>query len=47
LRGPLRDWAEDLLDPQSIGRDGLLDAAQISETWAAHQAGTQNLQHAL
>ena len=46
LRGPLRDWAEDLLNPRTLG-DGLFDTARLGEKWAAHQAGTRNSQHAL
>lgn len=47
LRGPLRDWAEDLLDPQALGADGLLDATTIRAAWAEHQSGSRNLQYQL
>jgi asparagine synthase (glutamine-hydrolysing) len=39
LRGSLRDWAADLLDPTSIAADGILAPAPIAAAWAAHQAG--------
>jgi asparagine synthase (glutamine-hydrolysing) len=47
LRGPLRDWAEDLLSEEALGRSGLLAADPIRETWAAHLSGARNLQNAL
>jgi asparagine synthase (glutamine-hydrolysing) len=47
LRGPLRDWAEDLLDERRLRADGLLDAAIIRDAWRAHLSGARNLQHAL
>jgi len=46
LRGPLRDWTEDLLNPQTLG-GGLFDSAAIRARWAMHQTGTRNHQHAL
>lgn len=39
LRGPLRDWAEDLLQPVIAGRDDWLDGAAVSAAWRAHVAG--------
>lgn len=39
LRGPLRDWAEDLLSPEAIARDGLLSPAPIRAVWEEHLAG--------
>jgi asparagine synthase (glutamine-hydrolysing) len=36
LRGPLREWAEDLLDEQAIRSEGLLDAGMIGQIWRDH-----------
>jgi len=45
LRGPLRDWAEDLLHPAALDREGLLDAAAARELWKAHLAGNGDAAH--
>ena len=47
LRGRLRDWAEDLLDPAAMRADGLLDPAPIRQKWLEHQSGRRNWQSAL
>lgn len=39
LRGPLRDWAEDLLDAASVARDGYLENTPISWRWNEHLSG--------
>jgi len=39
LRGPLRDWAEALLDEQRLEREGYLNAAPIREIWQQHLTG--------
>lgn len=39
LRGPLRDWAETLLDQQKLRDQGFLHAASIRQMWTAHQKG--------
>lgn len=39
LRGPLRDWASDLLTPSYVSRAGFLDAAKISAVWQQHLSG--------
>ncbi|MGH6802317.1 MAG: asparagine synthase (glutamine-hydrolyzing), partial [Methyloceanibacter sp.] len=44
LRGPLKNWAEDLLNPSALGSAGLLEPMPIAEKWAEHLAGTRNWQ---
>lgn len=47
LRGPLKDWAEDLLDPAQMTQAGYLDPAPIRLKWAEHLSGRRNWQHFL
>jgi asparagine synthase (glutamine-hydrolysing) len=47
LRGPLKDWAEDLLDEQTLKNQGLLNAAMIRKTWQTHLDGQGNHADAL
>lgn len=42
LRGPLRDWAEDLLDPHKLATDGFLHPAPVRALWNEHLSGTRN-----
>jgi asparagine synthase (glutamine-hydrolysing) len=44
LRGPLRDWAEALLDDVRLRREGFLDPAPIRRKWQEHQSGARNWQ---
>ena len=39
LRGPLRGWAEALLDERRLREDGLLDPTHVRRRWAAFLAG--------
>jgi asparagine synthase (glutamine-hydrolysing) len=46
LRGPLRSWAEDLLDPARLG-GGLLNVPAARTFWAEHVSGHGNWAYAL
>jgi asparagine synthase (glutamine-hydrolysing) len=39
LRGPLRDWAEDLLDPVRMKNEDLLNPEPIQYKWREHLSG--------
>lgn len=39
LRGPLRGWAENMLDPAMIRAQGLIDADKVALLWAEHVSG--------
>lgn len=47
LRGPLRPWAEELLDPARLAGQGLLDPAPIRTAWDQHVSGRRDLAHEL
>lgn len=47
LRGPLRDWAEDLLSESRIMRDGFLNPVPVRQRWHEHLSGKRNWQHSL
>ena len=47
LRGPLREWAEGLLDERHLRDEGLLHPGPIRAAWADHLAGLRNHQHRL
>jgi asparagine synthase (glutamine-hydrolysing) len=42
LKGPLRGWAEDLLDPRAMAAAGWLDADLVSARWRDHVAGRED-----
>jgi asparagine synthase (glutamine-hydrolysing) len=45
LRGPLRDWAEELLDERRLREQGYLEPAPVRKIWAQHKAGTHDWQY--
>ncbi|MDR3639877.1 MAG: asparagine synthase (glutamine-hydrolyzing) [Humidesulfovibrio sp.] len=47
LRAELKAWAEDLLSPATIRRQGILDAAFVEHMWREYLAGEDNWCHCL
>lgn len=47
LRGPLKEWAENLLDAKTIQKQGLLKADYVHKKWQEHLSGKRNWSHQL
>ncbi len=47
LREPLRDWADDLLDYESLKREGFFRPEPILKLWREHLRGERNWQYYL
>ena len=45
LTGALRDWAEDLLNPSLIRRQGVLRPDRVARTWEQYLEGDSSLNH--
>jgi asparagine synthase (glutamine-hydrolysing) len=42
VKGPLREWAEDLLDPARMAGEGFLDPAIVRRRWREHLSGRRD-----
>jgi asparagine synthase (glutamine-hydrolysing) len=47
LRGPLRDWAESLIDKGRLQQEGYFNYEPIREKWNEHLSGKRNWQYYL
>jgi asparagine synthase (glutamine-hydrolysing) len=47
LRGPLRPWAEALLDESRLKKEGYFHPAEIRQKWQEHLSGRRNWQYQL
>lgn len=47
LRGPLREWAEELLSAERLRQDGYFEVAPIRQKWEEHVQGKRNWQYHL
>ena len=47
IKGPMRDWAESLLDQRRLRDEGMFDPAQVAERWRAHVSGQRDSTQAL
>ncbi|MCA1597146.1 MAG: asparagine synthetase B [Chloroflexi bacterium] len=47
LRGPLREWADEMLNEGRLERSGYLNARPIRKKWDEHRAGKRDRQHQL
>ena len=47
LKGPLRDWAEDLLSEERLKNEGYFNVREVRRVWAQHTSGRKNQQYQL
>lgn len=47
LRGPLKDWAGDLLSEKRLQQEGFFESEPVLEKWQEHLSGKRNWQHYL
>ena len=44
LRGPMRPWAEELLDESRLKQEGYFSPAPVRQKWSEHVSGRRNWQ---
>ena len=47
LKGPLKEWAEDLLNQDRIEKEGFFDSKKVNKYWKEHLSGQGNWEHKL
>ena len=47
LRGPLKEWAWELINPNRLENEGYFNSSIIHEKWNHHQNGKGNYQYQL
>jgi asparagine synthase (glutamine-hydrolysing) len=47
LRGPLREWAEELISEERLRREGYFNPGSIRSKWLEHLSGVRNWEHSL
>ena len=47
LRGPLREWAEDLISKERLSKEGFFEVEMIHERWNEHLSGKRNWEQSL
>ena len=47
LRGPLKEWASELLSKKRLINEGILNEELVSQKWQEHLSGKKNWQHPL
>ena len=47
LRGPLKEWADDLFSKSKLPADGILDGDQVRLIWDQHISGSRNWEYKL
>ena len=47
LRGPLKDWAESLLDEKRLHQEGFFNVEFVRSKWVEHISGSRNWHHQL